>query len=46
VSEKLNDVSSFSKDAWEQMKSGIDEAMADLVSAYEKAAAEFSKLGE
>jgi F0F1-type ATP synthase membrane subunit b/b' len=43
VSEKLKNLSSSSGDAWEQMKSGVDAAMEDLVSAYEKAAAEFGK---
>ena len=43
VSEKLKELGSSSENAWEQIKSGIDAAMVDLVSAYKKAAAEFSK---
>jgi phage tail tape-measure protein len=43
VSEKLKELGSSSKDAWEQVKSGIDGAMEDLGNAYKKAAAEFSK---
>ena len=43
VSRKLKGLSSSSKDAWEEMKSGINSAMEDLDKAYEKAAAEFSE---
>jgi chromosome segregation ATPase len=43
VSEKLNDLSSSAGTAWEQVKSGIAEAMEDLENAYKKVAAEFSK---
>jgi chromosome segregation ATPase len=43
VSEKMMALGTSSKNAWEEMKLGIDEAMQDLVSAYNKAAAEFSK---
>ena len=43
VSEKLKELSSSSGNAWEHLKSGIDEAMEDLGDAYKKAAAEFSK---
>jgi hypothetical protein len=44
VSEKMKELSASSGDAWEQMKAGIDAAMADLVIAYKKAAAEFGKI--
>ena len=43
VSEKLKVLSSSSGNAWEQVKSGVDEAMDDLGNAYKKAAAEFNK---
>ncbi len=43
VSEKLKDLSSSSADAWGQIKFGVDAALADLGSAYEKAVAEFGK---
>jgi len=43
VSKKLQDLSSSSGNAWEQLKSGIDTAMEDLGNAYEKVVAEFSK---
>ena len=43
VSEKLKELGSSGKNAWEQMKSGIDDAMQDLGNAFNKAAAEFSK---
>jgi len=43
VSEKLKELGSSSGNAWDQLKSGIDEAMEDLGNAYKKAAAEFSK---
>jgi hypothetical protein len=39
----LKALGAYRGDAWEQMKSGVDAAMEDLVSAYEKAAAEVSK---
>ena len=43
VSKKMMALGTSSKNAWEEVKLGIDEAMQDLVSAYNKAAAEFSK---
>jgi len=43
VSEKLKDLSSSSADAWGQIKSGVDAALADLGSAYQKAVNEFGK---
>jgi hypothetical protein len=43
VTEKLKALSSSGKDAWGQVKSGIDAAMDELGNAYEKAVAEFSK---
>jgi DNA-binding transcriptional MerR regulator len=43
VSEKLKDLSSSAGSAWEQVKSGIAEAMEDLENAYKKAEAEFNK---
>jgi F0F1-type ATP synthase membrane subunit b/b' len=43
VSEKLKELGSSSGKAWEQIKSGLETAMADLGKAYKKAAAEFSK---
>ena len=43
VSEKMMALGTSSKNAWEEVKLGIDEAMQDLVSAYSKAASEFSK---
>jgi len=43
VSEKLKELSSSSGNAWEQLKSGVDAAMDDLVNTYKKVVAEFSK---
>lgn len=43
VFEKLKDLNSSSADAWHQIKSGVDAALADLGSAYQKAMAEFGK---
>jgi uncharacterized phage infection (PIP) family protein YhgE len=43
VSEKLKNLSSSAGTAWEQVKSGITEAMEDLENAYKKAEAEFNK---
>ncbi len=43
VSEKLKDLRSSSGNAWEQLKSGVDEAMEDLGNAYKKAAFEFGE---
>ncbi len=43
VTEKLQELSSSSGDAWEQIKSGINAAMEDLGNAYKKAVAEFGK---
>jgi len=42
VSEKLKELSSSSGSAWEQLKSGLDAAMDDLIDAYKKVVAEFS----
>ena len=43
ISEKIKALGTSGKNAWEEMKSGIDEAMQDLSRAFKKAAAEFSK---
>jgi len=43
VSGKLKELSSSSGKAWEQIKSGLESAMDDLVNAYKKVAAEFTK---
>jgi hypothetical protein len=43
VSEKLKELGSAGGNAWEQVKSGIEEALEELANAYKKAAAEFSK---
>ena len=43
VSKKLQDLSSSSGNAWEQLKSGIEAALDDLGNTYKKIAAEFSK---
>lgn len=43
VSKKIQELSSSSGNAWEDLKSGIDAAMKDLGDAYTKVVAEFSK---
>jgi hypothetical protein len=43
VSEKLKELGSSSKNAWEQLKSGVDTAMEDLGNTYKKTAAEFNE---
>ncbi len=43
VSEKMKELGDSGGSAWDQFKSGIDDAMEDLAGAYNDAVAEFSK---
>jgi len=43
VFEKMKELDASGANAWDQFKSGIDAAMADLAGTYNNAVAEFSK---